>query len=550
MSYYTANKEVEFISCPSKYIAAEGASRENRDLLLGKAPISIEELVPLPDDNKTDYYNSPVSNPALTDGMIDYSATYTSPAWFHFTRGIDRTVTFRLDNLSAVNRFEVCFLRDESIAVRPPRKLFILLSENGKDWEVVSRDSRLTCVFEKDIVTKRIELEAPRKALYVRFKFDVACHVWCGRLSAYGSTEIPENAKDIVASEAESVAKQTIYNKYPDYNALLGVHNVLLSYNCLPKDRVKNGEGFITEEQYLPYVAYLDKDMKIKDTMFDAYLYLPYTAFNYADNAKTAEGWHYYIDNCFAKGRNLEALDKTVGRVKDELNLPDYKVHVFFSLLYTFTTATSFGDLDGSGKCLNFTKIEDRKTAIKWAVEEYIRRYNEKHTKNTVLGGFYWFEESIAFADEHELDLIAYARDLVHSHGMKFFWIPWYQAGGFADWQEVGFDIACMQPNYAFNDKIPVSRLYDNADITKKLGMCVEMESFLHGDDPFHINKFKDYMDCGAETGYMHSVKMYYQGGVPGDFYNACHSSDAECRSLYDDLHLYIKEKYVSRKDR
>ena len=57
-------------------------------------------------------------------------------------------------------------------------------------------------------------------------------------------------------------------------------------------------------------------------------------------------------------------------------------------------------------------------------------------------------------------------------------------------------------------------------------------------------------MDCGAETGYMHSVKMYYQGGVPGDFYNACHSSDAECRSLYDDLHLYIKEKYVSRKDR
>ena len=119
MSYYTANKEVEFISCPSKYIAAEGASRENRDLLLGKAPISIEELVPLPDDNKTDYYNSPVSNPALTDGMIDYSATYTSPAWFHFTRGIDRTVTFRLDNLSAINRFEVCFLRDESIAVRP-----------------------------------------------------------------------------------------------------------------------------------------------------------------------------------------------------------------------------------------------------------------------------------------------------------------------------------------------------------------------------------------------------------------------------------------------
>lgn len=548
MSYY-ASKEIEFIDDPSNYEAKENATSEVRDLLLGKAPYSIEELVAIPDDNSNEQFNNKDGSLAMTDGIIDETSNYTSSEWFRFTRGIDRTITFRLDCLSAISGFEVCFLRDESTAVKPPRKLFILLSENGKDWELVSRDSRLVSVKEKCNIAKKITLDVPRKALYVRFKFDVACHVWCGKLSAFGCTAIPENAKSVEPSEAEPVANQKLYNKYPDIKDFLGVHNVLLSYNCLPKESAKDGAGLITEEQYLPYVAYLDKDMKIKDTMFDGFLYLPYTAFNYSDNAKTAEGWHYYVDNCFAEGRNLDALEKTVQTVKDALGKPDYKVHVFFSILYTFTSATAFGDLDGSGKCLNFTDINDRKAAIKWIIDEYVRRYKEKNTKNTVLGGFYWFEESITYADEHELELLAYARELVHSYGMKFFWIPWYQASGFADWQEVGFDIACMQPNYAFRREIPVSRLYDNADITKKMGLCVEMESF-NITDPFDINKFKQYMDCGAETGYMNSVKMYYQNGVPGDFYIACHSEDPECRSLYDDLYLYTKEKYVSRNKR
>lgn len=546
MSYY-AHKEIEFISDPSQYIAKENASKEIRDLLYGKAPYSIEELIAIPSENYNEQFNTKDGSLAMTDGLLDCTADFRSPEWFRFTRGIDRTVTFRLDNLSAVTGFEVSFLRDEGAAVTPPRKLFVYLSENGRDWELVSKDSRFTSVRPKCRIDKTIELEVPHKAIYVRFKFDVACHLWCGRLAAYGRTDIPEDAVSVVASEDEPVTSKTLYNKYPDINDFLGIHNILLSYNCLPKDRMPTGtEGLITEEQYLPYVAYLDKDKNIKDTMFDAFLYLPYTAFNYSDNAKTAAGWHYYIDNVFAEGRNLEALDKTVQTVKDSLKRDDYKAHVFFSILYTFPTSTSFGDLDGSGKCLNFTRIEDRKAAIKWAVDEYVRRYNEKNTKNTVLSGFYWFEEAITFADAHELELLAYARDIVHSYGLKFIWIPWYQASGFADWKEAGFDLACMQPNYAFNRSIPVSRLYDNADISKKMGLCVEMESF-NITDHFDVNKFKQYMDCGAETGYMNSIKMYYQGGVPGDFYVACHSEDEVVRSLYDDLYLYTKEKYVSR---
>ena len=105
-----------------------------------------------------------------------------------------------------------------------------------------------------------------------------------------------------------------------------------------------------------------------------------------------------------------------------------------------------------------------------------------------------------------------------------------------------------MQPNYAFNKAVPTERLYENAAVTKQLGMCVEME--IGGFDAYHVEKFRNYMDCGAETGYMDSVKMYYQGGMPGEFYRAYKCEDPGLHALYDELYLYCKEKYVSRKDR
>lgn len=78
--------------------------------------------------------------------------------------------------------------------------------------------------------------------------------------------------------------------------------------------------------------------------------------------------------------------------------------------------------------------------------------------------------------------------------------------------------------------------------------MCVELE--IGGIKPDDIERYKCYLDAGAETGYMNTIKMYYQGGVPGEFYRSFISDDPLVRSVYDDTYLFAKEKYVSRKMR
>lgn len=546
MSAYYNNKKIEVINCPTVWPASEPDYSTYQNLLSGLDIYSVSELLSMPEQYRKEPFNSPETCTKLTDGIKNTDNKYTSSEWFHFTNGNERTIIFRFPHLCAVDKVVIGFLRDDNVAVRLPRKLFVSLSENGSDWQVICRDSQIHVLDPVARCEKTAHFGSFYKALYVKIKFEVSTHCYCDQIEIFGTKEIPCDAKSVVGEE-ETDDKLAIVNKYPDYSQFLGVHNVLLSYNCLPEDRATGDAGKITVEQYLPHVAYIDRNGAIKDTFFDAFLYLPYTAFNYSDAAKTAAGWHYYIDNVFSPGRNFNALEQATGIVKEKLGLPDYKVKVFFSILYTFPTSESFGDLAGDGKNLNFHCIEDRKAAVKWTVDEYIKRYNALPHNNTELGGFYWFEEFIAYADPHEIELISFARDYLHSLGYKIFWIPYYQSAGFSDWKELGFDIACMQPNYAFNKTIPVERLYDNAEITKMLGMCVELES--NGvKDPLDIEKFKQYFDCGAETGYMHSIKMYYQGGVPGEIYRSFVSEDEYVRSVYEDTYLFAKEKYVSRK--
>ena len=223
----------------------------------------------------------------------------------------------------------------------------------------------------------------------------------------------------------------------------------------------------------------------------------------------------------------------------------DVRVSVFFSILYTWPDKTSFGDVDGDGVIEDFSKAEDRKKAIKWIIDEQLSRFEAGGYDNLDLLGFYWYEEQVTYTDPHELELIRYASDYVHSLGYKLMWIPWYCAPGYTDWKELGFDMACMQPNYAFSGQATVERLYDNAETTRRLGMCVEIEIGQY-DAQADILRYKEYLAVGAETGYMDAVKCYYQAGMPGAFYAAWKSADPFVNSVYHDTYLFAKGKYDS----
>lgn len=545
-SDYYGSSEIPVIETPEYWADTESDYNKKINLVSGKkAIVSASESIA--SELATEWYNSRTLG-QLSDGLLAAQASYSDSRWFHITRGGTRNIVFDLGKTSTVNGFSVGFLRDSSVGVNLPRYVSVAVSENGKDWQTLYTLASVTSTSENAIVRLEESFSGLHKARYVRLSFAVNVHCYIDEFSVTGTKKLQSSALDVVPDEngSEGIFK----NDYIYPENFCGVNNMLLSYNCLVDGSNNMTEnGLITEDEYLPYVAYLDSDGNIKDTFFDSFLYLPYTAFNYNDYGRSAAGWRTYLENIYTPDRNMDALDSCVAKTAGALSLTGYKAKVFTPIFYTFKTLDSgavnpFGDIDGDGKDEDFTRISDRKKAIKWIMDEEVKRFGEGNYSNLEFCGFYWFEESITYSDPDETELIRFASDYAHKLGMKLFWIPYQQASGYSDWKELGFDLACMQPNYMFNNNYTGDILYSNAATTKLYGMCVEMEI----NDPTNrqdASRYTEYIIAGAQTGYMKAVKMYYQSGVPGAFYSACMSKDASVRKIYDDTYLYAKEKYV-----
>ena len=543
---YYGNSTIEEVKTPEYWDESEKDFNDRINLLSGRAGL-MTATDAITGEIATNWYN-PKDMTCLTDGKYAENASYSDSRWLHMARGGDRSITFDLGKTSTVESFRAGFLLDKDAGVNFPRFVTVSISENGKDWQTLFSQKSISSSKSKDIVRIDEKFDGRHKARFVRISFLVSIHCYLDEFEVFGTKAIQNGAADVKPNDdtAEAIRK----NKYITPDMFCDVHNLLLSYNCRRGSDGKQDEGgLITKEEYLPYVAYLDTDGNIKDTFFDAFLYLPYTAYNYSDYAKTADGWKFYLDNIYTPERNMDALNTCVGEVSSALNMSDYKVKVFSSILYTFKengagTANPFGDIDGDGKDESFSNIKDRKKAIKWMIDETYSRFKKGGYDNLDFCGFYWFEESIDYSDEDETELIKFASDYVHSLGLKLFWIPYHLASGYNEWEELGFDLACMQPNYMFSDKATKDVLYSNAKATKIYGMCVEIE-FEGFSNKDRIRKYEEYLIAGWQTGYMNAVKMYYQGGVPGEFYNASQSKDPLVRKSYDDTYLYAKEKFV-----
>lgn len=530
---------------PEDYWPAEQQTNTKINLLAGKHPyVTSEEEIN--SSRATEYYNSIEALPKLTDGELGKRTVYSDPALVHFTGCMGRTISFDLEHTSAVTGFMIRFLKENSSGVIPPQHLSVYLSADGENWEKVY-DAENTPT--GDNLYQKIELNfnGVYKARFVRIRFTVASHVFCDEIQVYGTTAIPAGAK-LPVHTAEPEPEDLGYVMPEDF---LGVHNVLLSYHCSPDEEGKHGENaLITVEEYLPHVGYYDQSGKLTDTFFDGFLFLPYTSFNYSDYAKSFKGWQFYVDDIYTKDRNMDALNQAVGIVADELKLENYKCTVFTSILYTFPTLennslNTFGDIDGDGVIDSFSNIENRKKAIKWIIDQEYNRFLEGNYNNLEFGGFYWFEEFLQLGDPDEKELTLYASEYVHSLGLKLFWIPWYCASGYEKWQEYGFDVACMQPNYMFGNKDNPNVLRLNAEKTRKLGMCVEIE-MNSVNNPAEVRRYMEYLAAGVEYGYMHAVKMYYQGGVPGAFHAGYESTDPFKRAVYDMTYLFAKERFTT----
>ena len=533
---YYGDTNIPEITEPEYWDPSESDYAQERNLIAG-LPQQIEQLASFSAEVATTFYNSKEDAAMLTDGKFAGQAAYSDPAYFRFTGGLGRTILYDLGRESAVSSFAGSFLYELSTAVGLPRRLLIKASQNGVDWQTI----HVTEAFKTSETAARVEVAEAfaqtYRARYIKFVFPVNTHVYCDELAVYGTKRIPDDAADLVADAVEVAVYP---DKYITPDDFLGVNNMLLSYN---HDPASASGGKTTAEEYMPFVGYYDRGGKLADTFFDSFLFLPYGAYVNEENGDFT-AWNAYVDNVFAEDANVNALSEAAERVSEGLGR-DVRVSVFFSILYTWPDKTSFGDVDGDGVIEDFSKAEDRKKAIKWIIDEQLSRFEAGGYDNLDLLGFYWYEEQVTYTDPHELELIRYASDYVHSLGYKLMWIPWYCAPGYTDWKELGFDMACMQPNYAFSGQATVERLYDNAETTRRLGMCVEIEIGQY-DAQADILRYKEYLAVGAETGYMDAVKCYYQAGMPGAFYAAWKSADPFVNSVYHDTYLFAKGKYDS----
>ena len=331
--------------------------------------------------------------------------------------------------------------------------------------------------------------------------------------------------------------------RVPTADDMGGYENVCLTYTYR-RNGADNGRHY--ESDLLPYTAYLDKNGNIKDFFFDSYLFLPCMGNGPSgarmhldeNNPTKAIDWTDYVNDTFAKGANVDALESAFGKTKAALGDTKSKAGVFFTILYPGKKATNFGTL--GGKSLNFSKMEDRKYAIKWMIDEQISLFNKRGYKNLDLVGFYWLEEYIAANDDKEL--LNYASDYLHSKGLKFIWIPWYKANGYDNWKNYGFDVACMQPNLmwlGFNDPM---RVKSSVQLSEKYGLSMEMECDGRVYTDEYFARYLNYLDGGLNSSMMDSVKMYYQDGKTAVYYRACYSSDPQYRMVYDLTYTYAKK--------
>lgn len=479
-------------------------------------------------------YNDPVTDPKLTDGKTSATNAYTNSEWFRFHRGSSRNIYFDLTHNTAITGYSINFLNHKSVAVLIPGMVSLYLSDDGEYWYPVDF-TKVEEEGEVGISKVKVELDQATEARFARFSFGVGVHTYVDEIELFGTKYVGPSVKKL--SDLGIKAERTGSMLAPDQNILSGVKDVLLAYH-------NSQTAKLTKDVFLSYAGYTDKEGNIKDTMFDGFLFLPATGtlpsggHAYKDSIKT--DWDYVLDNAFTKDLNIDALNKAVSEVKKAINNPDYKVKIFYTILYPSSGITNFGDVDGDGESEDFSKLDDRLKAIEWYMDEFLNRFEQGNYENLEFAGFYWFHEAIN-KEEDDLNTLQGVSKLVHDKNSQFFWIPYFSANGFHQWPIYGFDAVCMQPNYAFNADTPISRLKEAAEIIKQYNMCIEMEinsPALHEDEFFQ--RYMDYLKGGIYYGYMKdSIHMYYQGVL--DFYNASQSDSLKARLIYDYTYQFIK---------
>ncbi len=272
--------------------------------------------------------------------------------------------------------------------------------------------------------------------------------------------------------------------------AVVGFHHCVLIYF----------EPDGTKRDWRPFVVSGERE-RSGAWLFDAFLFLDQRApsgRSLASGAAERTDWAALLNRWFGSNGSLGALDAAVTAASGRLGPPPSPRRVILGV-----PKPAGGDLDAAGRRLH------------WYVSEAVRRFQDRRFRHLSLWGFYWIPEGVPAADEA---LVRLAGREVHRAGCRWLWIPWFRAPGWKRWRTLGFDLAVLQPNYAFFSKhrgrVRRDRLAWAAALAAHHGMGIEIELPMAVQDPRAGFYFLRYLAAGApgRFGYQAGVTAWYLG--------------------------------------
>lgn len=472
----------------------------------------------------------------LTDGKLA-SNTYCYNNEYFWTNGGNALEFFYdLGAISTVRELQISYLEQVEFGIHNPRWVTIFLSDDAQNWYPVAdyTGSDYTAATPATRKTLDWALDTPYAARYVRFRVESA-FFFADEFRVIGTKAVDSSTVRIT----ESGITPVVYYTDDDQKQFASTENTPVKSKDIMLVYGNHGD----EDTLLPMVAYIDEDGNIKDTFMDGFLYcmtgvFPSGLLGHLPNTKAE--WEYLYNMTFNGTGGLNALEKTVEKVKTALDKPDYRVKVYFSIINVVESVTNFGDVDGDGISESLATPEGRKKVIDWYVNLCRDEFNSRGYKNLEIGGFYWLHEAITW-EYDDTHIVKEVSDYVHDNGEILLWIPYNNAHRYFLTYELGFDLICLQPNIMFSDTKPMTDIEHTALTGKRRKLCVEIEhSYQAFSDPKYVKKYMAYLYYGAVTGYMKdAVHIYYDD--LSNFTSLALSDDYLCRMQYDATYEFAR---------
>ena len=308
-----------------------------------------------------------------------------------------------------------------------------------------------------------------------------------------------------------------------------------------------------TADEFRPYVVHRFAD-GTKDWLFDGFLFLEfkngsgrhYTVGYEKLNARKGE-WAWLLDRIFEEGKSLSALDQCITEEMAELGKPGFKHQIVLGLPEAIRDQKDWGELNG--RRLDFAKASDRIAAYKWYIDSVRERFAAGGYEHVELAGFYWLRETAAQPEDTEYSyhltrsdvLLPQIADYLHGLNYSFIWIPYYDARGYDDWRDFGFDQVYLQPNHYWkpeNDMDDVCRWINRAGTSIEFEFEASILNARENSDAYRA-RLRDYMRGAKQYGIYGSRPIaYYQGS--NALYDLWVSDDPVDRELFHEFCRFV----------